>query len=248
MRAGEEFMTKAKVLLADASVFSLELLKDFLKQSQVQIFTAASGPEAISQARKLRPDLVVLDYGLPESNGLDCCQAIKAEQQLCDVPMILLVPSGHAAEERAGLAAGCAAVLTKPLNRRAFLEVGRNLLGRIERREPRILCRATIACRFEQETIFGTIEDISPHGMFVGSSHQAKPGEALRIKFLLPWQEGRFIDTEARVTWAQGARSQIKNKLPQGFGITFQGLVAAEEGAIRDFIDHSLLRHQHLDD
>lgn len=240
-------MIKAKVLLADASVFSLELLKDFLRQSQVQIFTATSGPEAVNQARKLRPDLMVIDHGLPEMNGLDCCRALKAEQLLCEMPIIFLLPRGQEEDERTARTIGCAAVLTKPLDRRDFLEVGRDLLERIERREPRILCRATIACRFGQETVFGTIEDISPHGMFVGSCHLAQPGEVLRIKFLLPWQDGRVIDTEARVTWSQGSRSMIKNRLPQGFGITFQKLTDSESEAIRYFIDHSLLRHQHLE-
>jgi hypothetical protein len=151
-------------------------------------------------------------------------------------------------EHASCLAAGCDAVLYKPLDRKAFLEMGRAFLGRIERREPRILCRATIACRFGQETFFGTIEDISPHGMFVGSNQPVQNGEAVKIKFLLPWQEGRLIETEARVTWVQGARGLRKNKLPQGFGIAFLGLAVAEIEAIRDFIEHSLLRHHHLEE
>jgi CheY-like chemotaxis protein len=240
-------MTKAKVLLADASEFCLELLKDFLKHSQVQTFTSGDGPGAIRQARKLRPDLVVLDWGLPAINGLDCCRTIREEQALSAVPVILLLPAGQEQAHAACLATGCNAVLHKPLDRSHFLEVGRTFLERIERRLPRIRCRATVACRFAQGTFFGTIEDISPQGMFIGSSHPVKSGDPLRIKFLLPWQEGRLIETAARVTWTQGPRGLRKNNLPQGFGLTFEGLADREVDSLREFIAQNLLRHQHLE-
>jgi DNA-binding response OmpR family regulator len=241
-------MTKGKVLLADPSEFCLELLKGFLKQSKVQIFTASDGPGAIRRAGKLRPDLVVLERGLPEIDGLECCRAIKADQHLAAVPVIVLLPAGQGGERAACLAAGCDAVVEKPLNRKDFLEAGRAFLGRIERREPRILCRASVACRFDQETFFGTIEDISPQGMYVGSNRQVQNGETLRARFLLPWQEGRLIEADARVTWTQGARGLRKNKLPQGFGIAFENPDLDDMQAIRSFIEHSLLRLHHLQD
>jgi CheY-like chemotaxis protein len=236
-------MMKAKVLLADSSEFCLELLKNFLKHSKVQLFTASDGAGALRQARTLRPDLVVLDRELPALGGLACCRAIKAEQNLAKVPVLLLLSAAQQKEREACLAAGCDAVVAKPLDRKTFLETGRIFLERIERREPRILCRATVACRFGQETCFGTIEDIGPQGMFIGSNRQVQIGETLTIKFLLPWQEGRLLETEACITWVHGSRGLRKSKLPQGFGIVFLGLSATDAEGIRTFIEHSLLRN-----
>jgi Tfp pilus assembly protein PilZ len=96
------------------------------------------------------------------------------------------------------------------------------------------------------ETFYGTIEDISPHGMFVGGEREIRIGTELMLKFLLPWQELHLVETRAKVTWSNGIRPRRKSYLPPGFGVEFVNLEPKTLDALNDFITYSLLRQPHV--
>jgi CheY-like chemotaxis protein len=75
--------------------------------------TASNGIEALQKARALRPDGILLDLSMPETDGDAVLAALKADQQLCDVPVII-ISSEHGRAE-ACLKAGAAAYLPKPI-------------------------------------------------------------------------------------------------------------------------------------
>lgn len=239
-------MAKARVLLADGSEFGLELLKDFFRQTEAQIFTVQEGGALLKQAARVRPDLIVIEQNLP-GDGLHCCRTLKQDSELGGTPVVLLAASPALEELQRCQAAGCDEVVAKPVDRRLFLGVCRGFLERIDRREPRILCRSTVVCRRGDESFYGTIEDLSPHGMFVGSEHPVRNHDTLQLKFILPWHEGTVIATDARVTWLNGKRSLRKSKLPQGFGVEFVDLDEAALDAVCDYMEYCLLRRRPLE-
>lgn len=237
-------MAKKKVLLVSGSEICLELLKDYLRDSEVQIFTAADRTVARKLALKVRPEMTVIDQELADGPGLELLREFCADPLLAELAIILL--SGNDINFDGMNCVNTPIVLGKPLNRRVFLELGRSLLEKIDRRQPRVLCRATVICQVNDETFYGTIEDISPHGMFVGGEREIRIGTELMLKFLLPWQELHLVETRAKVTWSNGLRPRRKSYLPAGFGVEFVGLEPRTLDALNDFITYSLLRQPHV--
>jgi len=227
---------RPKVLLVDSSPFCLDQMALFLKSSRVEILRADTAAEALRQAEEHLPRLIFMAMTLPDRSGIECCWQFKQIPKLERSHIVLITPGSRREDSEACQAAKCSAVLSKPLHRRSFLHVGRELLTSIDRRESRIPCRATVACRHQEITFYGTIEDISPHGMFVGSPQPIGLGETIRMRFLLPRQEATLIDTTAAVTWLNQGK---KSKLPRGFGVEFDGLSPRATAQIADFLDSS---------
>jgi DNA-binding response OmpR family regulator len=91
---------------------------------------AASGPEAVTAARRLRPDLVVLDVMLPGFDGLEVCRRIQAERS---VPVIMLTARDEETDLLVGLAMGADDYLTKPFSLRELAARVHALLRRMQR-------------------------------------------------------------------------------------------------------------------
>jgi CheY-like chemotaxis protein len=232
-----------KVLLADHSQVCLEIEQELLRKLPVKVFIAENGRQAVELARKLRPDLIYMGLDLAGMDGAACCRAIKADPALSGIKVVLMAPSIEK-EMAVCRAAGCDAVLAKPIDRRAFLASGRTLLTLNDQREERIPCRAIVTCHLAGTRFYGTIEDISPQGMFVGSHYEVKIGEELKLKFILPSGGAENIETAARVIWLNGGRMRRKGQLPVGFGVLFVDLGIEAAGQITEFIERSVLWQQ----
>jgi Tfp pilus assembly protein PilZ len=101
-----------------------------------------------------------------------------------------------------------------------------------------------VTCRLAGTVFYGTIEDISPKGIFVGSHYEVKIGEELNLKFILPVGGAESIETGARVIWINGGRMRRKGQLPAGFGVVFEDLDNEASGQVADFIERSILWEQ----
>jgi CheY-like chemotaxis protein len=103
-----------------------ELYSDFLAGAGYAVAGSSTGEQAIAEVRRLQPDLVIMDLGLPHMNGWEAIQHIRADAATRDIPVIAL--TGHVQHRFADLArdAGADSVLNKPCR----LD---ELLGEIER-------------------------------------------------------------------------------------------------------------------
>ncbi len=229
-------MNKAKVLLVESSAIVLQIEKRYLRAEGSSVTAVGDAEEAFAAARRLRPDLIYLSFSLPGMDGAACCKEMKSDPELENIPIILVA---NAVEEEMEIcrAAGCDAVITKPLGRRAFLEAGRTLLARVRRREERVPCRATVACSLNGATFYGTIEDVSLAGMFVGSLWEVAPGNLLTMKFVLPWSGATLIETTARVAWLNVGKPRRHLRYPHGFGVVFERLGSGNEDQIKDYLE-----------
>lgn len=79
-----------RVLLADNDPIVLDMLGDNLKIAGYEVETASNGVEALELARKTRPDVIILDVGMPDLNGYQACSRIKEEWHEASVPVVLL--------------------------------------------------------------------------------------------------------------------------------------------------------------
>jgi CheY-like chemotaxis protein len=230
---------KAKVLLVENSSIVLQIEKRYLKNEAVAVATAVDAEGALNTARKILPDLVYLAYSLPGMDGAACCRELKADPELARVPVIMV---SNATEEEIAFcrAAGCDALITKPVDRREFLEAGRSLLSRTQRRDERIPCRAITSYALGGKSYYGTIEDISLSGMFVGTSRETVPGADIAMKFILPWSGAALIEATGRIARLNDPRQN--QRLPRGFGVVFLDLGKEAEEQIKDYLESIRMR------
>lgn len=121
-------MTSTRVLIVDDEpniVISLEFL---MKQQGYETATAVDGRAALSEADRFRPNLVLLDITLPELDGFQVCEQLRAERG-SDMGIIMLTARGREAEVAKGLALGADAYVTKPFSTRDLVDTVHELLG-----------------------------------------------------------------------------------------------------------------------
>jgi DNA-binding response OmpR family regulator len=93
---------------------------------------AAAG--ASSTAWGVRPDLVILDWAMPEMSGLDVCLALRADPATAGIPVIMLTAKAQEAQVEQGFAAGADDYIVKPFSPRELVRRVEALLARVEAR------------------------------------------------------------------------------------------------------------------
>jgi len=213
-------MTQKVLLVDDVSMF-LELQKDYLQLSAVDILTARDGKEALQICQAERPVLVFMDLHMPVMNGADCCRALKEDPQLKSTKVILITSEGREADRSLCLASGCDDFLTKPLDRHIFLESARRLLPAIDRREKRVACHLKVKYRAFGVTLSGYIINLSQNGVYLATDHNLEQGAVVDLIFALPEPHGGIIQLRGRTAWLNSNQAGQTQSLPNGFGVEF---------------------------
>ena len=115
------------VLLVDDDPTAHDLLTASLKGAGYRLVHATNGAEALNLARTMRPDAITLDVIMPTTDGWKVLSALKADPDLCDIPvvMVTIVP-----DRGIGLSLGAVDVLTKPVDRARLTALMHRLLRR----------------------------------------------------------------------------------------------------------------------
>jgi DNA-binding response OmpR family regulator len=119
------------VLVVDDQPEIVRILRDYLERAGFSVLTAADGAAAMVSARRDKPDLVVLDLGLPTLDGLDVARALRREGEM---PIIMLTARTEEADRVAGLELGADDYVTKPFSPREVVARVRAVLRRTEAR------------------------------------------------------------------------------------------------------------------
>ena len=117
-----------KILIVEDNDLNLKLFRDLLEANGYATFETKEGIEAISMTRNILPDLIVMDIQLPEISGLDITRKIKADRDICHIPVIAVTAFAMRDDETKILAAGCEAYLSKPIAIDDFLKTIRRFL------------------------------------------------------------------------------------------------------------------------
>ena len=104
-----------KILLVDDEKDILEFLSYNLKKSGYNVFTANNGVDALKTARKVKPDLVVLDVMMPKMDGIQVCEEIRSDKLLQDTFVLFLTARSEEYSELAGFGVGADDYVTKPI-------------------------------------------------------------------------------------------------------------------------------------
>ena len=101
------------ILVVDDEPRIAEICRDYLERAGFRVTVAGNGADALQLARTKKPDLVVLDLGLPEVDGLDVTRALRKHS---NVPIIMLTARVDESDKLIGLELGADDYLTKPFS------------------------------------------------------------------------------------------------------------------------------------
>jgi len=118
------------ILVVDDEPRIAALARDYLEHAGFAVITASTGRAALEAVRRQRPDLVVLDLGLPELDGLDVTREIRRESSL---PIVMLTARDDELDKLLGLELGADDYLTKPFSPRELVARVRAVLRRADR-------------------------------------------------------------------------------------------------------------------
>jgi CheY-like chemotaxis protein len=104
-----------KILVADDKETGRELVRTVLEYSGYQVYEASNGAEALEQARKLRPDLIILDLHMPVLDGFGVVQELRRDPNFAVTPVVALTASAMMGDRERAITAGFTGYLSKPI-------------------------------------------------------------------------------------------------------------------------------------
>src|SRR5262245_6427759 len=111
----------AKILVVDDERDFIEFVSFNLKQQGYEVLAATNGLDALYQARRSLPDLVVLDLMMDGIDGYSVCQILRRQPSTRTMPIIILTAAGGQMARRNGLASGADEFMTKPVTPRELV-------------------------------------------------------------------------------------------------------------------------------
>jgi two-component system phosphate regulon response regulator PhoB len=107
---------KPHVLLVEDDLGLSELVRYNLEREGFEVSHAADGDEGLLQAREVQPDIVLLDWMLPNISGIEICRQLRRAPETANLPIIMLTARGEESDTIRGLETGADDYITKPFS------------------------------------------------------------------------------------------------------------------------------------
>src|SRR5215208_7263248 len=107
----------SRVLIVDDEYISRETLQSVLEGEGYELEMAENGPQAIEKAKRLLPDVILLDVMMPGMTGFEVCQRIRNDPQIAEIPIIMLTALNDRESLLDALKAGADDFISKPFDR-----------------------------------------------------------------------------------------------------------------------------------
>ncbi|MBK6380535.1 MAG: response regulator transcription factor [Chitinophagaceae bacterium] len=131
--------TVKKILIADDEPDILEIIQYNLQNEGYDVITAKNGNEAIDQAKRFTPDLIILDIMMPGKNGIEVCNILRMQPAFNDTLIIFLTALSDEGTEVKGLETGADDFITKPVSPKVLVSKVNALFRRVNKEETGIL-------------------------------------------------------------------------------------------------------------
>jgi two-component system alkaline phosphatase synthesis response regulator PhoP len=198
-----------RILLVDDEPDILEIIGYNLSSDGYQVITAENGVEAIAQAKKHKPHLIILDVMMPEMDGIEACEKIRAIPELSETVITFLTARGEDYSQVAGFEAGADDYITKPIKPKVLISKVKALLRRFKEtsNEESLMKIGNLTINREEYKILkGKQEIILPRKEFeLLALLASKPGKVFKREDILDrvWGNevvvgGRTIDVHIR--------------------------------------------------
>ena len=120
----------ANILLVEDEKSIITLIKYNLEKEGFKVFCSETGEDALKVIKEKTPDLVILDWMLPDTSGIDVCRKIKIDKKLKNIPVLILTAKGEPDDKIKGLEVGADDYVTKPFNNKELLLRVKSLIKR----------------------------------------------------------------------------------------------------------------------
>jgi CheY-like chemotaxis protein len=116
-------MSKGRILVVEDNMDNYELVRFILERAGYDVFLAMNGRDGISAARLQKPDLILMDLGMPEMDGWDAAKKLKADETTKSIPLFALTAHTLPSERKRAMEAGCDGYVSKPIHMNGFLNM-----------------------------------------------------------------------------------------------------------------------------
>jgi CheY-like chemotaxis protein len=220
-----------KILVTDNIIKILEKNRSFLAREGVKLFTAATADDLLSVHRTERVDVIVSDLHTPGMKSEELCSAIRSDNVLNKVSIIILSPDNAVDIEKS---ARCKAnaVLTLPMDPEQLLEKIRQFLDISWRESYRVLVSVSVTGSSKDRSFFCRSGNISTTGMLIETEKAFEKGDLLTCSFFLP--DSAQIKPNGVIV---RIGKQVAGSKTRQYGIKFSALSAEEKSAIEVFVE-----------
>ncbi|MDO9458698.1 MAG: phosphate regulon transcriptional regulator PhoB [Alphaproteobacteria bacterium] len=192
---------KPLILIAEDEPAQMELLRYNMESADFRTVVATDGASALELVEEETPDLVVLDWMLPEMSGIEVCRRIRARPESRSLPVIMLTARGEENDRVRGLENGADDYLVKPFSQA-------ELVARIRA----LLRRSRPALTGEQLSYGGIVMDIASHRVSRDNMPvQLGPTEFRMLRFLLE-RPGRVYSREQLLDQVWGRDVYVESR------------------------------------
>ncbi len=209
----------------------IEKERGFLSREGVKLFTAATNDEVLSIHRAESMDIIIADLLTPGMKTEALCSAIRSDDALSKVSIIIIRPANTADDERS---AQCKAnaVLTLPIDRAQLLEKVRQLLDISWRESYRVLVSVSVSGNSKDRSFFCRSANISTTGMLIETEKVFAKGDRLACSFFLP--DSAQIKTNGEIV---RVIQQDEGSKTCQYGVQFSTLPPDAKSAIEIFVE-----------
>ena len=173
-----------KILLVDDEPDILEIISYTLKSDGYLVYTAENGVKAIELAKKVKPDLIILDVMMPEMDGIEACQIIRNDSEIGNSLIVFLSARGEDYSQIAGFNAGADDYITKPIKPKVLKSKIKSLLRRITKEEGDLIKLGSL------------IVDRSGYKVSLSGKDISLPRKEFELLFLLCSKPGKVFKRE----------------------------------------------------
>ncbi|MFQ5840509.1 MAG: PleD family two-component system response regulator [Candidatus Methylomirabilales bacterium] len=128
--------TGKTILLVDDERFFLRFLSGCFAPRGYQVLTASNGTEALEQAQRFRPDVIVLDVEMPAPDGIETCRALKADEATRPIPVIIITGTENPKLNAIAFEAGAEATVFKSVDGDRLLNIVKTVLQTQQASDP----------------------------------------------------------------------------------------------------------------
>ena len=224
-----------KILLVDDEPDILEIVGYNLKNEGYLVYTASNGVDALKSAKKITPNLILLDIMMPEMDGIEACEKIRAIKSLENTLIAFLTARNEDYSQVAGFEAGADDYITKPIKPKVLVSKVKSLLRRLkaENQADSTVVVGDITINRDEYVVFkGDKKIFLPRKEFeLFSLLTSKPGKVFKRETILDrvWGNevvvgGRTIDVHIRKLREKIGDDYFKTVKGVGYKFVLEGV------------------------
>ena len=212
-------ITRRIITVDDINEF-IQREETLLRREDLNLVIVKSGEEALFRARNDIPDLLILNFYMPDLNGYQVCRKLKADSATEHIPLLIIATPADEDNDPGYLteAAGCDGCIEKPIQHDDIVPLIVKLIGVPPRRHLRTGTSLPCSITDEDGLRDATILNLAPQGLYLETTPAPWPGDIVKAELSLDGI-GSPVTFQIAVRWSRG----IDETGPGGAGCEFLG-------------------------